>query len=66
MLLNIAEGNDRRVQQTRVKFFDDTRGSAGEIADCLDSLVAKRVCRLECVQFEKQMQERVASVLETG
>lgn len=43
VLLNIAEGNGRRRQQTRAKFFDDARGSTSESAACLDALVAKRV-----------------------
>ena len=30
VLLNIAEGNGRRGQRTRAKFFDDARGSASE------------------------------------
>jgi four helix bundle protein len=37
VLLNIAEGNGRRGQQTRAKFFDDARGSAAESAACLDA-----------------------------
>jgi four helix bundle protein len=63
VLFNIAEGNGRRGQQTRAKFFDDARGSAAESAACLDALVAKGVCRLERVQSGKQMLERVASML---
>ena len=63
VLLNIAEGNGRRGQQTRAKFFDDARGSASESAACLDALVAKRVCRVERIQPGKQMLERVASML---
>ena len=63
VLLNIAEGNGRRGQQTRAKYFDDARGSASESAACLDALVAKRACRLERVQSGKQMLERVASML---
>ena len=46
-LLNTAEGNGRRQRQTRVKFFDDARGSATECAACLDALVAKTLCSTE-------------------
>ena len=63
VLLNIAEGNGRRGQQTRAKFFDDARGSAAESAACLDALVAKSVCLPERIQPGKQMLERVFSML---
>ena len=63
MLLIIAEGSGRRVQQTRTTFFDDARRPADESAACLDALVAKRACRLGRVQSEKQMLEHVASML---
>jgi len=62
-LLNIAEGNGRRRQQTRAKFFDDARGSASENAACLDALVAKHVCPSERVRHGKQLLERVSSML---
>jgi four helix bundle protein len=63
ILFNIAEGNGKRRQQTRAKFFDDARGSTSESAACLDALVAKNVCRDERVQPGKQMLERVFSML---
>ena len=63
VLLNIAEGNGRRAQQTRAKFFDDARGSASESAACLDALVAKGMCRKDRIQSGKQMLERVLSML---
>ena len=63
VLLNIAEGNGRRRQQARAKFFDDARGSACESAACLDALVAKAVCRPERIQSNKQTLQRVASML---
>jgi len=63
VLLNIAEGNGRRRQQTRAKFLDDPRGSASESAACLDALVAKRVCSPERVRPGKQLLERVSSML---
>lgn len=63
VLLNIAEGNGKRQQQTRAKFFDDARGSTSESAGCLDALVAKNVCGDERVQSGKQMLEGVFSML---
>jgi four helix bundle protein len=63
VLLNIAEGNGRRRQQTRAKFFDDARGSAAESAACLDALVAKRVCSSERIRHGKEMLERVFAML---
>jgi four helix bundle protein len=63
VLLNIAEGNGRRRQQTRAKFFDDARGSAAESAACLDALVAKRVCSSDRIRQGKDMLERVYSML---
>ena len=62
-LLNIAEGNGRRGQQTRAKFFDDARGSASESAACLDALVAKNACTPQRVEPGKQLLERVFSML---
>jgi four helix bundle protein len=63
VLLNIAEGNGRRGQQTRAKFFDDARGSASESAACLDALVAKRVCSSDRIRHGKETLERVYSML---
>jgi four helix bundle protein len=63
VLLNIAEGNGRRRQQTRAKFFDDARGSAAESAACLDALVAKRVCSPERIRHGKDVLERVYAML---
>jgi four helix bundle protein len=63
VLLNIAEGNGRRRQQTRAKFFDEARGSTSESAACLDALVAKRVCSSERIRPGKQVLERVSSML---
>jgi four helix bundle protein len=62
-LLNIAEGNGKRGQQTRAKAFDDARGSAAESAACLDALVAKGVCSVKRVEEGKQMEERVYAML---
>ena len=50
VLLNIAEGNGKRQQRTRAKFFDDARGSASECAACLDALLAKGVCQPQQMQ----------------
>ena len=63
VLLNIAEGNGRRRQQTRAKFFDDARGSTSESAACLDALVAKGMCCKERVLPGKQLLARVFSML---
>ena len=63
VLLNIAEGNGRRGQRTRAKFFDDARGSAAECAACLDALVAKHVCSSDRIRQGKDDLERVYSML---
>ena len=63
VLLNIAEGNGKRQQQTRAKFFDDARGSTSESAACLDALVAKGVCSNQQVADGKQMLQRVFAML---
>jgi four helix bundle protein len=63
VLLNIAEGNGRRRQQTRAKFFDDARGSTAESAACLDALVAKGVCSPDRIRHGKDVLERVYSML---
>jgi len=59
-LLNIAEGNGKRGQRTRAKFFDDARGSAAETAACLDALVVKGMCSAKRVEPGKETQERVS------
>jgi len=63
VLLNIAEGNGRRRQQTRAKFFDDACGSTAESAACLDALVAKGVCSPDRIRHGKDVLERVYSML---
>ena len=63
VLLNIAEGNGKRARRTRVKSFDDARGSTSESAACLDALVAKRVCVPDRVLDGKRLLERVYAML---
>ena len=63
VLLNIAEGNGKRARRTRVKSFDDARGSTSESAACLDALVAKRVCGPERVREGKRLLEQVYAML---
>lgn len=41
IVLNLAEGNGKRSQADRCRYFDSSRGSALECAACLDVLVAK-------------------------
>ena len=55
----MPEGNGRRGQQTRAKFFDDARGSASESAACLDALVAKLACSPDRIRHGKDVLERV-------
>lgn len=62
-LLNTAEGNGRRATQQRVRFFDDSRGSATEYAACLDAIVAKKACKVERVLSGKDMLLSVVSIL---
>jgi four helix bundle protein len=63
VLLNIAEGNGRRSSQQRVRFFDDSRGSATECAACLDALVAKHSVEHGRVAEGKALLIRVVSIL---
>jgi len=63
VLLNTAEGNGKRSERMRAKFFDDARGSSTECAACLDALVAKGLCKAEQVLDGKQLLLRVASML---
>lgn len=62
-LLNTAEGNGKRQQRVRAKFFDDARGSATECAACLDGLVAKQACVEARIDEGKQLLLRVVSIL---
>ncbi len=41
-VLNIAEGNGKRSYADRCRYFDIARGSALEVAACLDVLVARK------------------------
>ncbi len=41
IVLNLAEGNGKRSQADRCRYFDISRGSVLECAACLDVLVAK-------------------------
>jgi len=41
IVLNLAEGNGKRSEADRCRYFDSSRGSALECAACLDVLVAK-------------------------
>jgi four helix bundle protein len=63
ILLNTAEGNGKRQNRSRAKFFDDARGSTTECAACLDAMVAKGLCSGGRVAEGKQMLLRVASML---
>ena len=63
ILLNTAEGNGKRQNRSRAKFFDDARGSTTECAACLDALVAKGVCKQERIEDGKSMLLRIASML---
>jgi len=61
--LNIAEGNGRRRQQVRAKFFDDARGSATECAACIDVLVAKAARTAARVAEGKNLLGRIVAKL---
>jgi len=63
VLLNTAEGNGRRRQRMRARFFDDARGSATECAACLDALVAVGACDEARVREGKEMMARVVGML---
>jgi four helix bundle protein len=62
-LLNTAEGNGKRQEATRAKFFDIARGSATECAACLDALVAKRACGGDDTSEGKALLVRIVSML---
>ena len=62
-LLNTAEGNGKRRQRIRAKFFDDARGSAAESAACLDALAAMGCCQAARVEEGKGMLLRAVSML---
>ena len=63
MVLNIAEGNGRRQMKQRIRFFDDSRGSATECAACLDVLVAKRAVVKTEIEFGKELLVSIVSML---
>jgi four helix bundle protein len=50
VLLNSAEGNEKRQGLQRATFFDDARGSALECAACLDASVAKRITKSDRIR----------------
>jgi four helix bundle protein len=62
-LLNTAEGNGKRRQRIRAKFFDDARGSAAESAACLDALTTMGCCQAARVEEGKGMLLRAVSML---
>ena len=62
-LLNTAEGNGKRRQRIRAKFFDDAQGSAAESAACLDALTAMGCCQAARVEEGKGMLLRAVSML---
>jgi len=62
-LLNTAEGNGKRPQKIRAKFFDDARGSAAESAACLGALTAMGCCQAARVEEGKGMLLRAVSML---
>ena len=62
-LLNTAEGNSKRQQRVRARFFDDARGSAAESAACLDAMVAKRLCTAGRITEGKSMLLRIVQML---
>ena len=63
MLLNTAEGNGKRQERQRAKFFEDAGGSAAECAACLDMLVAKRILVAERIDEGNAMLLRIVSML---
>ena len=62
-LLNTAEGNGKRRQRIRAKFFDDAQGSAAESAACLDALTAMGCCQAARVEEGKGMLLLAVSML---
>jgi len=63
MVLNTAEGNGKRQNRSRARFFDDARGSSTECAACLDALVAKSMAPADRIREGKEMLFRIASML---
>jgi len=62
-LLNTAEGNGKRRQRIRARFFDEARGSAAESAACLDALTVMGCCQAARVEEGKGMLLRAVSML---
>lgn len=61
--LNIAEGNGKRTQLDRCKFFYISRGSAFECAAALDVLVAKTILAQEEIVEGKEILLKIVSML---
>jgi four helix bundle protein len=61
--LNIAEGNGKRTQLDRCKFFYISRGSAFECAAALDVLVAKNILMQDEIQAGKEILLKTVSML---
>ena len=61
--LNIAEGNGKRSNKDRGRYFDTARGSAFECAACLDVLVARGTLQDADVRAGKNLLERVVGML---
>lgn len=55
VVLNLAEGNEKRSPADRCRYFDTARGSGVECAACLDMLVARKIIPFERAEEGKEI-----------
>jgi four helix bundle protein len=63
IVLNIAEGNARKSQSERRRFFEIARASAAEVSSCLDLAFAFRLTGQQDVQGFKSMLQAISKML---
>ena len=63
IILNIAEGNAKRSERARIRFFEIARGSAMECAAVLDVFVITKACPQQEVEVLKSMLTGIVAML---
>jgi four helix bundle protein len=61
--LNIAEGNGKFTSKDKCRFFDISRGSALEVASCLDVMVKRNLITMEDAEFGKEIVSEIVKML---